>query len=58
MGKFRILCPGSGVLSENVTKITYKKTKRSDLSQQVTTGIQHVSIRTCITTVMHNNLFG
>ena len=29
--------------------------KRSDLSQQVTARIQHVSIR--ITTVMHNNLF-
>ena len=59
MRKFPIWCPGSGVLFENVTKteenITYKRAERSDLSQQVTTWMQHVNIR--LTTGMHYNLF-
>ena len=58
MGKFPIWCPGSGVLFEKVTKtkenITYKRAKRSDLSQQVTTKMQHVNIR--LFTGMHNSL--
>ena len=56
MEKFSILCPGSGVLFENVKKnITYKRAKKPDLSQQVTTRMQHVNIR--LTTGMHKNLF-
>ena len=56
MEKSPILCPESGVLFENATKRSHtKKAKRSDLSQQVTTWMQHVNIR--LTTGMHKNLF-
>ena len=53
--KFPILCHGSGVLFENMANITYKRAKRSDFSQQVTTKVQHVNIS--LTTGMHKNLF-
>ena len=47
MEKFSILCPGSGVLFENVAKTSHTR----EPVGQVTTRMQHVNIR--LTTGMH-----